>query len=222
MDFIFDSTRQALHVSFLILASEPRAKNVLRTALIRAMELEPELSEEQRKWLGQLTGSAAESTVNFSGLDMAEVRAQCAAVVSAVRTKLMDVERWAVIARFGQMGDTRDADGVKRYYFLAERSEAIQSLSRWLEPSFPGISNLVLDCLLARLYANHARATISFRDLERSFGASHMTYKRAYEKIDQRLREVEALAVGRLTPYFEETGLIAVQSNTRDGDFRPG
>ncbi|CAJ9866146.1 hypothetical protein [Burkholderia pseudomallei] len=209
MDFIFDNTRQALHVSFMILASEPRAKNVLRTALIRAMELEPELSEEQRKWLGQLTGSATESTANFSGLDMAEVRAQCAAVVSAVRTKLMDVERWAVIARFGQMGDARDTDGVKRYYFLAERSEAIQDLSRWLEPSFPGISNLALDCLLARLYANHARATISFRDLERSFGASHMTYKRAYGKIDQRMREVEVQAVGRLTPYFEETGLIA-------------
>ncbi|MUV29142.1 hypothetical protein GNZ24_31525 [Burkholderia thailandensis] len=43
----------------------------------------------------------------------------------------------------------------------------------------------------------------------RSFGASHMTYKRAYEKIGQRMQEVEALAVARLTPYFEETGLTS-------------
>ncbi|MBF4088846.1 hypothetical protein ISI06_30175 [Burkholderia pseudomallei] len=51
--------------------------------------------------------------------------------------------------------------------------------------------------------------SFSFRDLERSFGASHMTYKRAYEKIGQRMQEVEALAVARLTPYFEETGLTS-------------
>ncbi|KVG77209.1 hypothetical protein [Burkholderia ubonensis] len=209
MDFIFNSTRQALHVSFLILASEPRAKNVLRTALIRAMELEPELSSDQRQWLEQLMGSEANSIVNFSGLDMAEVRAQCAAVVSAVRTKLIEAERWAVLARFGQMGDVRDEEGVKRFFFLPERADAIRSLSRWLSPTFPGVSMLALDCLLARLYANHAKATISFRDLARQFGASHMTYKRVYEKVEQRMREVEALAVNRLAPYFEETGLTA-------------
>ncbi|WP_175810627.1 hypothetical protein [Burkholderia cepacia] len=208
MEFIFENTRQALHVSFLILASEPRAKNVLRTALIRAMELEPDLSLAQRQWLEQLTGSDADSTVNFSGLDVVEVRAQCAAVVSAVRTKLVETERWAVLARYGQMGDIRDERGVKRFFFLPERAEAIQNLSGWLVPAFPGISTLAIDCLLARLYANHSKATISFRDLARQFGASHMTYKRAYEKIEHRMREVEALAVHRLTPYFAETGLI--------------
>ncbi|WP_431822581.1 hypothetical protein [Burkholderia sp. F1] len=98
---------------------------------------------------------------------------------------------------------------MKRFFFLPERAEAIQSLSRWLSPTFPEISMLALDCLRARLNANHAKATISFRDLAGKFGASHMTYKRAHEKIVLRMREIEELALNRLTPYFEATGLIA-------------
>lgn len=208
MDAIFRDTRQALHVSFLVLSTDPRAKNVFRTALIQIMEMQPSLTVRQQAWLDQLIGDASDSTVNFSGLSGDDVRAQCAEVVSAVRSKLPEVERWAVLARFGQMGDARTPEGVKRYFFLHERSEAIQNLSGWLTPSFDGVSVMALDCILARLYANHAKVDISFRDLAKSFGASHMTYKRAYDKISKRMREVENHAIDILTPYFERTGLI--------------
>lgn len=208
MDAIFRDTRQALHVSFLILSTDPRAKNVFRTALIRIMEIQPTLTRRQREWLDQLIGDVSESSVNFGGLSGDDVRAQCAEVVSAVNSKLADIERWTVLARFGQMGDERLPSGVKRHFFLRERSEAIQNLSTWLAPSFDGVSVMALDCILARLYANHAKIDISFRDLAKSFGASHMTYKRAFDKINLRMREIEKRAIDQLTPYFERTGLI--------------
>lgn len=210
MDAVFQSTSQALHVAFLVMAQPVREKNTFRLALIQIMEMQEKLTPRQRIWLNQLIGDPSESTVNFAGLGMDDVRAQCAVVVSAVRTKLPDIERWAVLARYGQLGDERAPDGTKRFFFLRERSEAIQSLSTWLAPSFAGISTLALDCMLARRYANHAKVEISFRDLAKSFGASHMTYKRAYEKINLRICEVESRANGILTPYFERTGLIEV------------
>lgn len=208
MEAVFRDTRQALHVSFLILSTDPRAKNVFRTALIQIMELQPTLTKRQKAWLDQLIGDIAESTVNFGGLTGDDVRAQCAEVISAVNSKLGNIERWTVYARFGQMGDERLPDGVKRYFFLRERSEAIQKLSAWLALSFDGISLMALDCMLARLYANHAKVDISFRDLAKAFGANHMTYKRAFDKIRLRMQEVEGRAIDQLTPYFERTGLI--------------
>ncbi|MCM2547624.1 hypothetical protein [Burkholderia glumae] len=208
MDAIFHSTSQALHVAFLVMAQPIREKNTFRLALIQIMEMQPTLTARQRIWLNQLIGDVGESTVNFAGLGMDDVRAQCAVVVSAVRSKLPDIERWAVLARYGQLGDERVPDGTKRFFFLRERSEAIQQLSAWLAPSFDGISLMALDCLLARRYANHAKVDTSFRDLAKSFGGNHMTYKRAHDKIGDRVREVEARAEGILTPYFEKTGLI--------------
>lgn len=215
MEAIFRDTRQALHVSFLIMSTDPRAKNVFRTALIRIMEMQPSLTKRQQAWLEQLIGDVSDSTVNFAGLNGDDVRAQCAEVASAVNSKLADVEKWAVIARFGQMGDERLPTGVKRFFFMRERSEAIQSLSGWLAPAFDDISVMALDCMLARLYANHAKVDISFRDLAKAFGANHMTYKRAFDKISVRMREVENRAIDQLTPYFDRTGLIErVQEET--------
>ncbi|WP_186117753.1 hypothetical protein [Burkholderia gladioli] len=208
MDAVFQSTSQALHVSFLVMAQPVREKNTFRLALIQIMEMQEKLTPRQRIWLNQLIGDPSESTVNFAGLGMDDVRAQCAVVVSAVRTKLPDIERWAVLARYGQLGDERAPDGTKRFFFLRERSEAIQRLSEWLAPSFDGISKLALDCMLARWYANHARVEISFRDLAKAFGASHMTYKRTNDKMAVRLREVEGRATSILSRYFQKTGLI--------------
>jgi hypothetical protein len=208
MEAIFRDTRQALHVAYLIMSTDPRAKNVFRTALIQIMEMQPSLTKRQQAWLEQLIGDVSESTVNFAGLNGDDVRAQCAEVASAVNSKLADVERWAVIARFGQMGDERLPTGVKRFFFLRDRTEAIQNLSGWLAPSFDDISVMALDCMLARLYANHAKVDISFRDLAKAFGANHMTYKRAFDKVSIRMREVENRAIDQLTPYFERTGLI--------------
>ncbi|WP_207000714.1 hypothetical protein [Trinickia mobilis] len=207
MDAVFKDTRQALHVAFLILSVEPSQKNAFRLTLIQIIESLGTLNRRQAAWLEQLYGERS-STVNFGGLTSDEVRAQCAAVESAVRTKLSDREQWAIWARFGQMGEERLPDGVKRFFFLRERSEAIQNLSAWVIPGFTSISIQAMDCIVARHYMSHKRSEISFRDLAASFGASHMTYKRAYDTIKGRLHSLENEAIDSLKPYFECTGLI--------------
>ncbi|MDR5813337.1 hypothetical protein QCE62_06990 [Caballeronia sp. LZ033] len=207
MDAVFKDTRQALHVSFLVLSQEPRQPSAMMKAIIQALEALPELTTRQEQWLEQLRGEAS-STLNFGGLTSDEVRAQCAAVISAVRTKLHHAEQWEVTARFGQNDFTVDDDGVRRHFFLKERSEAIQALAGWLQPSFPAVSTLAMDCLLAKLFANHAKMEISFRDLAKSFGGNHMTYARAFPVIKARIIEIDENAIQRLRPYFERTGLV--------------
>ncbi|TDV04673.1 hypothetical protein [Paraburkholderia caballeronis] len=214
MDAVFRDTRQALHLSFLILSCEPRRKSTLRLALIEILESLGTLSRRQAAWLEQLYGEPS-STVNFSGLTADEVRGQCAEVESAVRSKLLEREQWAIWARFGQMGEERLPDGTNRLYFLRERSEAIQHLSAWLVPEFTSVSELAMDCIIARHYVSEKKAEISFRDLEASFGASRMTYKRAYDAIRSRLHALENGAVDKLADYFERTGLIEPRETER-------
>ncbi|WP_186250793.1 hypothetical protein [Burkholderia gladioli] len=212
MDAVFKDTRQALHVSFLILSCEPTQKNVLRLALIQIMESLGSLTHRQSEWLKQLYGERS-STVNFSGLTSDEIRGQCAEVVSAVRTKLSkDREQPAIWARFGQMGEERLPKNVIRLYFLRERSEAIQALSSWFASEFKSVSPLAMDCILARHYVSEKKAEISFRDLEAAFGASRMTYKRAYDSLRPRLVALENGAVDKLAEYFERTGLVEPRS----------
>jgi hypothetical protein len=69
------------------------------------MEYADDLTENQAQWLDQLRGIGAEKTgtVNFSGMTGVEVRAQCALIVSAVQSRLPDVEKWFVHAKYGQM-----------------------------------------------------------------------------------------------------------------------
>jgi hypothetical protein len=213
MDAVFKDTRQALHVAFLILSCEPTGKNTLRLALIQILESIGDLTGRQEAWLKQLRGERS-STVNFSGLSPDEVRAQCAEVESAVRSKLTEQQRWAILARFSQMGEERLPDGVKRFFFLREKSEAIQGLSALVGAGFKSVSALAMDCILARHYASEKRAEISFRDLEQSFGASRMTYKRAYDAIKPRLQALENEAVDVLAEYFERTGLVEIKAET--------
>jgi len=50
--------------------------------------------------------------------------------------------------------------------------------------------------------------------MAQSFGGNHMTYARAYPKIRDKLRELEAVAVSRLDRYFAEMGLVATEETT--------
>ncbi|MBR8248679.1 hypothetical protein [Burkholderia cenocepacia] len=207
MDAIFRSTQQALHVAYLVMSEPVREKNGLRLTLIRIIESLGTLNKRQAAFLEYLYGSN-DGTVNFSGLVPIEVRGQCAEVASAVQTKLSAREQWVILARFGQMGDERMPDGTVRIYFLKERSDAIQNLSKYLVGEFRSVSELAMDCIIARHYAGEEKAKISFRDLEKAFGASHMTYKRAYDAICPRLKALENGALDKLTEYFVRTGLV--------------
>lgn len=222
---VFASAGQAVHIAFLIMSQPAQQGGPLRKALIRAMESIKLDTGNQRNWLEQLRGTPSES-VNFEGLDAFDVRAQCAMIVQAVRTKLPQPEMWVLQAKFGQT-DFEDGDGpsledgqhpplatarrvsVRRYAFSAERIAAIQGLADWMAPSLPAIKPFALDCMLGKSFAKHKKIEISFRDLAKSFGGSHMIYARAFKIIKGRLRDLEELAIDRLEPHFRAQGVIA-------------
>lgn len=108
---IFENAGQAVHVAFLVMAQEAIQDAPLRMALIRIMESIKLENGNQRNWLDQLRGTASGS-VNFEGLSSGEVRAQCAMITQAVRTKLPDQERWVLQAKFGQSEFEDVAGGV--------------------------------------------------------------------------------------------------------------
>ncbi|WP_367394527.1 hypothetical protein [Cupriavidus sp. Agwp_2] len=210
MNAVFADTRQALYVAHMVMALPPRQKAPFRTALIRAMEATPNLTGMQEAWLDQLRGTPSDSTVDFGGLTSDEVRGQCAMVMSAVDSKLPAPERAVVRARFtpaeyeeiGANGERK-----RRYFYGPARVEGIRYLADWLAPNC-SIAGPALDILVSKAFANHERLAVSYRDMAASFGSNHMTYARAFPKIRERLRELEALAVSRLDAYFTALGLI--------------
>lgn len=211
MEAVFMDTRQALSIAYMVAALEPRQPAPFRKALIQAMECQDHLTGAQEAWLSQLRGTPGESTVNFGGLSSDEVRAQCSAVISAVNSKLPAPEQWAVRARFIPVEYEEVRDGEerrKRFYYSRERVDSILRLSRWLPATLCTVTGLARDTLVARVYADGEKLAISFRDMETAFGGSRMTYARAYPKVRAHLLELERVAIGRLAPYFERTGLV--------------
>ncbi len=212
---VFATAGQAVHVAFIIMSQPAQQDAPLRKALIRVMESIKLVDGNQRNWLEQLRGEKSES-VNFGGLDAYDVRAQCAMITQAVRTKLPKPEMWALQAKFGQTDFEDREDGQmpvrcpprRRYAFSAERIDAIKGLSDWMVPSFPQIPPFALDCMIGKVYANHKKIEISFRSLAKSFGGNHMIYARAYKALRNRLRALEEVAIDRLAPHFFEQGVI--------------
>lgn len=214
-DAVFATAGQAVHVAFVIMSQPAQQDAPLRKALIRVMESIRLVDGNQRNWLDQLRGQPSDS-VNFGGLDAYDVRAQCAMITQAVRTKLPKPEMWALQAKFGQTDFEDQEDGQmpvrcpprRRYAFSLERIDAIKGLSDWMVPSFPQIPPFAMDCMIGKVYANHKKIEISFRALAKSFGGNHMTYARAYKALHKRLRALEEVAIDRLAPHFFEQGVI--------------
>lgn len=211
MDAVFTSTGQALHVSFLVMAMEPRQDAPLRKALLQIMSSLDHLTATQTQWMKQLQGEAS-GAVNFAGLTGDEIRAQCAMVTQAVKGKLPAPERMVIHARFiptaqelvGREGTTP----IYRFYYSQDRVDAIQGLTEYLAKNFPGLKHGALDMMIAKAFINHSEIGIPFRALADAFGGNHTAYIRAYAKLKGELKTLEEMAIRRLTPYFEETRLV--------------
>lgn len=208
---IFQTTGQALHVAFLIMSVEARQESPLRRALLQIMGQQEELTKKQRDWMDQLIGEGS-GTVNFGGLSSDEVRAQCAMVTQSVKDHLPAPEMHVIHARFIPTEVEDLEDNRKRYYFSQERVDAVKALSDYVQPSYQSIRREAMDCLVAKVFVDHKKTEISFRDLASSFKSSHMTYARAFPKIKETMKTLEMRAIERLTPYFKETGLIEPQA----------
>ncbi|UOD30715.1 hypothetical protein INH39_02925 [Massilia violaceinigra] len=216
---IFESAGQAVHVAFLVMAQEAMQDAPLRMALIRMME-SVKLDDGQSHWLDQLKGTRS-GAVNFGGLTGGEIRAQCALITQAVKTKLPTMEKWVLQAKFGETEheDISLEDGQlpapkvsrvsRRFAFSAERIAAIKGLSEYFQPQFPRVNPLAMDFMLGRLYANHKKLDISSRDLAKQFGGNHTKYLRASYKLKNQLRILEQQAIARLEPTFMRHGVIA-------------
>jgi hypothetical protein len=210
-DAVFTDTRQALYIAHMVMALPPRQGSPFRTSLIRALEASRGLSAVQSAWLDQLRGQSGDSSVNFSGLTSDEVRGQCAMVISAVDSKLPAPEQAVIRARFIPAEYEEEVPGDKysrRFFYSRARVDGIRYLADWLAPTTTAVGRDALDFLVAKAFANHEKLAISFRQLAGQFGGNHMTYARAYPLVRDRIRELEAVAVDRLTPYFGASGLI--------------
>jgi len=209
---IFNSTEQALHVSFYVISLPARQKNPLRMALIQMLESMSGLTRRQQATLDYLYGEKS-STVDFSGLSGEEIRAQCSMVIGAVNDHLQGNVRYATWLRYARgmparpKTATRAADpGVPPSH---EWKRALLGLARSLQAE-TGITNRdALCCLLAaHAFPNRRETEFSYARISAEYGIPIRTLGRAAFKIRKALRQLENEAVELLTPMFMRDGLI--------------
>lgn len=200
---IFRSTSQALHFAYLIEAYEVSVESIMSKAMrIIMMEL-------------GLWNTGEPSTVNFGGLNALEVRAQCAMIRAAVRSRLPAPEAWAVQARYG-INEITLADGRRKPVFSRERYDAIMRLGDWLAPSFTNFNPLAVDLLVARAVDKRV-VDVTFRQMADNFGLDHSTYAYALKRVRGKLEVLEKMAINRLEPAFMADGLVEPDMNYAEG-----
>lgn len=200
MNAIFQSTEQALHVSFLILSVPAMGENKFRQFLIQVLEQTPTLNKRQQTWLEQLKGERS-GTVDFGGLTQMEVRGQCAMITAAVRDRLPSTESASLLARFG-VGEDQQR-GVMRLALHGRRSCGLG-----LKPC-------------AKLTARHylprrRRDELSLRDLADEFKITKDAMQRAALWMKKHYSALEVLGIARLDPKFKAQGVVETEEYVED------
>jgi hypothetical protein len=181
---VFTSTRQALHVAFLLEIMPATAKSQMQCILERLME-EAGITEELEPH---------ERTVNFGGLTALEVRGQCALVVGAANNHLTPPERSAVWTRFGMR--RRQADGVRAF-------------SDYVGPVLTTQHEIARMAMVWGLYAHTGRRDdFSLNKIAEEFQLARTTLQRDQKAIATYHKSLEGRAIERLQPYFQRTGLV--------------
>lgn len=166
--------------------------------------------EQHLAYQGRIAPASTETSVremyHAARDDVRDADAALAQAESTARTIELAVDRAngrtvtdGVLPAVGQGG--------RRFAFSAERIDAIKGLSDWFRPILPQIKPFAIDCMLGRLFANHAKVGISFRDLAASFGGSAMLYQRASDKMQGHLRQLEQLALQHLEERLVKDGV---------------
>jgi hypothetical protein len=191
---IFQDTRQALHVSYLIHSLPSTQKSPTQAVIER-------LVKESRVW--DYDGEApvkASRTVNFGGLTPMEVRAQCAQVVSMV----------------GNMGNPAESAAIKAVYgYQVIKAEGVRYLSAYFEPLMSSIEGRTISGEPVALYlAWHCMATKTQREgitlpwLADKSGVSLGTLKTYKSEFVTRQRAMFERGVGSLNQRFVDGGLV--------------
>ncbi|MDN7494851.1 hypothetical protein QZM89_06615 [Burkholderia gladioli] len=216
MNGIFESTEQALHVSFLVMSLPPRQKQTFRLTLIRILESIPKLTKRQAEWLDELYGSPG-GTINFEGLTGDEIRAQCAMVVACVHDHLLKPERNAIWLRYACGQPARPASAGRAadpgIPPSDEWKRAVVQLRSYLRPSL----TLTHGDAIAALLAAHSmpkqrQEGLSYREISDGTGVPLRTLERNAQIIRKRLAGLEGQAIKRLTPLFDRKFLTMAES----------
>lgn len=189
MSQIFMSVPRALHFAYLIQAYEASPESLMARIMRQHVE-DCDIWEPRRA-----------RTVDFSGLNALEVRAECAGIRGHVERALSDLERAVIQARYG-LTDYHDEDGARRFFFSKERSNAVQFIAQRTAVQFPDVRLAILDLLVARHFASRKTTPITLRAIAETFGRSHTYYRRIANVIEDELTLIEMRALDSLTPIF--------------------
>lgn len=181
---VFRSTRQALHVSFLMETLPVTQKSQMQVVIERLMRehgLVEQFDERER-------------TIDFRGLSPMEVRGQCAMVVNASKTHLTPPQLAAVSCRYGH--NRRQADGVR-------------GLAAYASPQLATGNRLAVMALVWGLFAGKRyKHDFTVRAIASEFGLAPTTLFRDQKQIAKTQRALEAEAVNALDWYFTSTELV--------------
>ena len=191
---IFQDTRQALHVSYLIHSLPSTQKSPTQAVIER-------LVKESSVWdYDNEAPVKASRTVNFGGLTPMEVRAQCAQVVSMV----------------GNMGNPAESAAIKAVYgYQVIKAEGVRYLAAYFEPLMPSIEGRTISREPVALYlAWHCMATKVQREgitlpwLAEKSGVSIATIERIKKDFNTRARAMFERGIVALNQRFVDGGLV--------------
>lgn len=190
MSAIFMSVPRALHFAYLIQAYEAAPESLMARIMRNCVE-DCDVWEPRKA-----------RTVDFSGLNALEIRAECAGIRAHVVRILPELERCVIQARYG-LTDYEDEGETRRFFFDRERCEAIQHLARaWALPQYEDLNPAILDLLVARHFASRRLTPITLRAIAETFGRNHTYYRRIANKLEEQLTLIENRALDALGELF--------------------
>lgn len=193
-DAIFQSTGQALDVSFLIMSQPAAQDGALRKALIRILENVEEPTAAQQRWLAQLRGDRGSGTVNFAGLCSDEIRAQCAMITQSVRDRLITPESYAVLGQYTRMP--------------FEKAEAVRYLSEYIKPDADSRKRLLYDYCVLRSTGKHGNDHVrSVRELA-NFGVNDKSVAAHIREIRKKVKVLRDRGEACLDSIFKMHGVV--------------
>lgn len=190
MSAIFMSVPRALHFAYLIQAY-PDAPESLMARIMRWHVEECDVWEPRKA-----------RTVDFSGLNGLETRAECAGIRAHVVRILPALECAVIQARYG-LTDYVDEGEVRRYFFDKERANAFRALGNWAGTFYPELMPTEedkprpLDFIIGRHFADE-RTPITLRWLAHAFGHNHTFYRRIANRLESQLMLIENRALDGL------------------------
>lgn len=182
--FIFRSTSQCLHVSFLM-EILPATQRSFMQAMLEAHMKACGIWEEPK---------ATDRTINFGGMNPLEIRGQCAMVRGMVEHHLTQPECFAVKAHYGHT--TTKAAGVR-------------GLADYVSPLLTTTSKDAVLALAWGVFGNEKqRDGLSLREVADHFGLAKSTAQRDQQTIKRMGRDMLTRAIDRLDSRFQVSGLV--------------